>query len=38
MDNKLRETTKLCVELNNEPQKASEGETWSCGTNSRLPK
>ena len=32
MDKKLRETTHLCVEVMN-----SKGETWSLGTNSRLP-
>ena len=32
MDKKLRETTQLCVEVMN-----SKGETWSLGTNSRLP-
>ena len=31
-DKKLRETTHLCVEVMN-----SKGETWSLGTNSRLP-
>ena len=35
MDKKLRETTNLC--RNNEQQTASKEETWSRGTNSRLP-
>ena len=32
MDKKLRETSNLCVEIMN-----SKDETWSRGTNSRLP-
>jgi len=35
MDKKLRETTYLCVEIMN--SKRRKGETWSRGTNSRLP-
>ena len=35
MDKKLRETTYLCVEIMN--SKRQKGETWSRGTNSRLP-
>ena len=36
MDKKLRENTNLCVGKN-EQQATSKGETWSRGTNSRLP-
>ena len=35
MDKKLRETTNLCVEIMNNKQ--VNGETWSRGTNLRLP-
>ena len=35
MDKKLRETTNLCVEIMNSA--TSDGETWSRGTNWRLP-
>ena len=35
MDKKLHETTYLCVEIMN--SKRRKGETWSRGTNSRLP-
>ena len=35
MDKKLRETTYLCVEIMN--SKRRKGETWSRGSNSRLP-
>ena len=34
MDKRLPETTNFCVEIRNS---ASKGETWSRGTNSRLP-
>ena len=36
MDKKLRETTYLCVEIMNSKRQVK-GETWSRGTNSRLP-
>ena len=36
MDKKLRETTNLCVEIMNSKRQVM-GETWSRGTNSRLP-
>ena len=36
MDKKLRETTKLCVEITNHKQRVMKGEIWSRGTNSRL--
>ena len=36
MDKNLRENTNLCVGKN-ELQATSKGETWSRGTNSRLP-
>ena len=36
MDKKLRETTNLCVEIMNSKRQVK-GETWSRGTNSRLP-
>ena len=36
MDKNLRETTNLCVEIMNSKRQV-EGETWSRGTNSRLP-
>ena len=36
MDKKLRETTNLCVEIMNSKRQVR-GETWSRGTNSRLP-
>ena len=37
MDNKLLETTYLSVEVMNSKRHTSTGETWSRGTNSRLP-
>ena len=38
MDKKLRETTYLCVEImNSKRQVHRKGETWSRGTNLRLP-
>ena len=38
MDKKLGETTNLhCMRRNNEQQTTCNGETWSRGTNSRLP-
>ena len=37
MGKKLRETTNLCVEIINSYDTTSNGETWSRGTNSRLP-
>ena len=36
MDENLRETTNLCVEIMNSKRQV-EGETWSRGTNSCLP-
>ena len=36
MDKKLRETTKLCVEITNRKQQVMKREIWSRGTNSRL--
>ena len=36
MDKKLLETTNLCVEIMNS-ERLEKGETWSRGTNSRLP-
>ena len=36
MGKKLRETTNLCVEIMNSKRQVM-GETWSRGTNSRLP-
>ena len=36
MDKKLRETTNLCVEIMNSKRQVR-GETWSRGTNLRLP-
>ena len=36
MDKKLRETTNLCVEIMNSKRQVM-GETWSRGTDSRLP-
>ena len=35
-DKKLRETTNLCVEIMNSKRQVN-GETWSRGTNLRLP-
>ena len=38
MDKKLRETTNLCVDImNSKRQVYCKGETWSHGTNLRLP-
>ena len=38
MDKKLRETTYLCVEImNSKRQVHCKGETWTRGTNLRLP-
>ena len=37
MDKKFRETTNLGVEIMNEQYTTSKAETWSRGTNSRLP-
>jgi len=37
MDEKLRETTNLCVEMMNSKRQVLKGETWSRGTYSRLP-
>ena len=37
MDKKLRETTHLCVEVTNSKRQVLKEETWSLGTNSRLP-
>ena len=37
MDKKLRETTNLCVEIMNSKRQVLKEETWSRGTNSRLP-
>ena len=36
MDKNLRETTNLCVEIMNSKRQVEE-ETWSHGTDSRLP-
>ena len=36
MDKELRETTNSCVEIMNSERQVK-GETWSRGTNSRLP-
>ena len=36
MDKKLRETTKLWVEITNRKQQVMKGEIWVRGTNSRL--
>ena len=36
MDKKFRETTNLFVEIMNSKRQVN-GETWSRGTNSRLP-
>ena len=36
MNKKLRETTNLCLEIMNSKRQVM-GETWSRGTNSRLP-
>ena len=37
MDKKLRETTNLGEEIMNSKQQVLKEETWSPGTNSRLP-
>ena len=37
MDRKLQGTTKKCVEIVNSKLQLSKGETWSRGTNLRLP-
>ena len=37
MDKNLRQTTHLCVEIMNSKRQVEGGETWSHGTNSRLP-
>ena len=37
MDKKLHEITNLCVEMMNSKRQVKGTETWSCGTNSRLP-
>ena len=37
MDKKLRHTTNLCVTIMNSKRQVLKGETWSGGTNSRLP-
>ena len=37
MDKKLRETTHLCVEVMKSKRQVLKEETWSLGTNSRLP-
>ena len=36
MDKKLRETTKLCVEIKNRKRQVMKGEIWSRGTNVML--
>ena len=37
MDNKLHETSNLCVEMMNSKRQVKGMETWSFGTNSHLP-